>query len=98
MLIASFFGLALLKLGRPAEAVAPLEQVVRQHPELPAARYNLACAYARVGRLSDAWAALEQAVANRPPLAALAAHDPALAALREQADFSNRLQKILAPP
>ncbi len=73
----SALGLALLKTGQYAEAVEQLRDV-----PLPAARYNLACAYARLGRLEDARAALDEAVALEPKFAEWAARDPELAALR----------------
>ncbi|MCG3149071.1 MAG: hypothetical protein PCFJNLEI_02529 [Verrucomicrobiae bacterium] len=76
-------GLGLLKVGKPREAVAPLERAVELRGNLPAARYNLACAYAGTGRLEDAARVLAEAVALEPGLAGLAERDPALARLRE---------------
>jgi tetratricopeptide (TPR) repeat protein len=74
----SLLGLALLKTGAFAEAAEQLKDV-----NLPAARYNLACAYARLGRLEDARSALAGAVALEPKFAELATRDPELASLRE---------------
>lgn len=75
-------GLALLKLNQPAEAAEQLAEVVRRRADMPAARYNLACAYARLGRLEEAREALRLAMEKAPRYADLAARDPDLAALR----------------
>ena len=75
-------GLAALKIGLNSDAVRELETALRLQPDRPAARFNLACAYARLGRIAEATQALQQAVAAKPELAALAAREPALANLR----------------
>lgn len=89
-------GLALLRFGKPAEAVPVLERAVRLGGE-PATRYNLACAYALVGRKEEAFAALEGAVAagfsDRNTLEA----DPDLASLRSEPRFSRILDSLGAP-
>jgi Flp pilus assembly protein TadD len=69
--------LVLLKTGNYAEAADRLRDV-----KLPAARYNLACAYARLGRLDEARTALAEAVALNQQFADFATRDPELAALR----------------
>jgi protein O-mannosyl-transferase len=73
----SALGLIFLKTGHYAEAIGQLRDV-----NLPAARYNLAGAYARLGRLDEARVALAEAVALNPQFAEFAARDPELAALR----------------
>jgi tetratricopeptide (TPR) repeat protein len=77
----SLFGYVLLKTGHSADAAQQCREALRLDASLPAARYNLACAYAQLGRLAEARTALDQAVALNPRLAAVAARDPELAAL-----------------
>ena len=72
------YGLAALKTGQYAAAVRELETTLRLQANLPAAHYNLACAYAHLGRRAEAVRALRQAVAIKPDLAAIAQRDPAL--------------------
>ena len=76
-------GLAALKTGGFTVAVRELEAALQLQSDMPAARYNLACAYAQLGRRMEAVAALRQAIAARPDLAALAQRDPALANLKD---------------
>ena len=75
-------GLAALKTGQYADAARELETALRLQADLPAARFNLACAYARLGRFTEAEQELRQALASKPALAALAAREPALANLK----------------
>lgn len=75
-------GLALLKTRAYDKAAIELETALRLKAKLPAARYNLACAYAQLGRIEDARVALAQAVALDAQFAELAVRDPELAALR----------------
>ena len=75
------YGLAALKTGQYAEAVRELETTLRLQANLPAAHYNLACAYAHLGRRAEAVTALRQAIAAKPDLAAIAQRDPALSNL-----------------
>jgi len=75
------YGLASLKTGRYVDAVRELETTLRLQTNLPAAHYNLACAYAHLGRRAEAVTALRQAIAGKPELAAIAQRDPALSNL-----------------
>lgn len=52
--------------GKPQEAIAALESLTREFPELPEPHNNLAVLYARMGREQDALASLLRAVAARP--------------------------------
>src|SRR5262249_59613623 len=73
-------GHALLHLvGRPAEAVGPLQEAIRLRPDLVAAHGELGTALALLGRTSEAVAAFEEAVRLDPARAggpAGAAADP----------------------
>jgi len=60
-------GHALLHLvGRPAEAVGPLQEAIRLRPDLVAAHGELGTALALLGRTSEAVAAFEEAVRLDP--------------------------------
>jgi tetratricopeptide (TPR) repeat protein len=59
-------GLALVRLGRAAEAIAALEAACRLDPSDPTAPYNLALLYARAGRLADARRFAQRALALDP--------------------------------
>jgi Flp pilus assembly protein TadD len=61
-------GLALLTLGRAAEAIAPLEGAAEGNPD-PAVETNLATALAQAGKEEEALAWLERAVSRTPPFA-----------------------------
>jgi len=52
--------------GHQAEAIAALESLTLEFPELPEPHNNLAVFYARQGRMQDALASLHRAVAARP--------------------------------
>jgi hypothetical protein len=80
-------GTIYLKMHEYNEAVAQLQQAVGGGWTLWAARYNLACAYARTGRLADAYDVLEALVAKQPQYAALAARDGELTALRDDPEY-----------
>ena len=75
-------GLAALKTQQYADAARELEAALSLQTNLAAARFNLACAYARLGRSTDAAQALQQALTAEPELSALAAREPALADLK----------------
>ncbi len=59
-------GLALLSEGRPREAVAEFQAVLRQLPGLPRAAFSLACAWAALGHVERGEAAVRNAVTARP--------------------------------
>ena len=80
-------GLARLQLGRPADAVAPLERAVALGAE-PGTRYNLACARARTGEIDAALAALAGAIDAGFSDAKLLAEDADLAPLRADPRFA----------
>jgi len=75
-------GLAALKTAQYDDAVREFETALRLKADLPAARFNLACAYARLGRSAEAEQELRQALAAKPALAVQAAREPALANLK----------------
>ena len=75
-------GLAALKTSRYADAARELETALRLQADLPAARFNLACAYARLGRSAEAEQELRQALVAKPSLTELVAREPSLANLK----------------
>jgi Flp pilus assembly protein TadD len=56
----------LLRAGRPADAIAPLNEAALLQPSNPALQHDLGLACLEVGRLPDAIAAFERAVAIDP--------------------------------
>jgi Flp pilus assembly protein TadD len=62
-------GLALVQVGRPAEAIVQYEQALRVKPDFAQAHYGLGVALARVGRLPEAIVQYEQALRIRPDYA-----------------------------
>lgn len=66
--VADHVGLALLQLGRNAEALPWLEQFAARNPDGADSAVNLAVAYTRLDRDDDAIAVLQQAVTRRPQL------------------------------
>ena len=61
-----FYGEALLRMGRAADAAAVLEIAVSADPEHVRTRYNLAKAYRAMSRLADSAAILDALVAEAP--------------------------------
>lgn len=59
-------GVALMDLGRDAEAQDAFLRMTQDFPELPEPYNNLGLLYARAGRLEDARVALETALRNDP--------------------------------
>ena len=66
--VAPLFALAtnLLREGRPADAIAPLQDAARMQPSNPAIQHDLGLACLEVGRVADAIAAFQRAVASNP--------------------------------
>lgn len=62
-------GTAWLDLGKPAEAIAPLEQAAREKPGFPVAYHNLGLAALALGELEQARSYFEQALEIDPQLA-----------------------------
>ncbi|HEX5229077.1 MAG TPA: sulfotransferase [Bryobacteraceae bacterium] len=56
----------LLRAGRPAEAIAPLQEAALLEPSNSILQHDLGLACLEVGRLPDAIAAFERAIANNP--------------------------------
>src|SRR5215472_5133560 len=55
-----------LRVGRPADAIAPLRDAARLEPFNPIVQHDLGLACLEVGHVSDAIAALQWAVASNP--------------------------------
>jgi tetratricopeptide (TPR) repeat protein len=55
-----------LRAGRPADAIAPLQDAALLQPSNPIIQHDLGLACLEVGRVPDAIAALQRAVANNP--------------------------------
>ncbi len=56
----------LLKAGRPADAVVPLQEAAQLQPSNPIIQHDLGLAYLEVGRVPEAVAAFQRAVAGNP--------------------------------
>jgi tetratricopeptide (TPR) repeat protein len=74
-------GLVYLRTGHNAQAVQVLTPLVQTNLWLPAARYNLACAYGRLGSNDMAAALLNELVTREPRFAEYARRDRDLAPL-----------------
>jgi protein O-mannosyl-transferase len=88
-------GAIYLKTHQYDQAVEQLRQAVAGDRTLWAARYNLACAYARLGQLPDAYKLLQEVIEAQPEYASLAARDGELKALREDAKYGERFQALV---
>ena len=69
------------------EAIAILEEALRERPGHPATLYNLACVEARAGRAPGALVHLQEAVQREPSYAELARKDSDFAAIRDEPAF-----------
>lgn len=88
-------GVVYLKTHDYNQAVEQLRQAVVADGTLWAARYNLACAYARLGRFAYAYEALQDLLASQPQFAQLAGRDPELSGLRSDLAYGKRLQELI---
>jgi len=76
-------------------AVEQLRQAIAADGTLWAARYNLACSYARLGRLAEAYDELQAVIVAEPVYAMLAAHDSELAPLRDSPAYGGRFIALI---
>jgi tetratricopeptide (TPR) repeat protein len=76
-------------------AVEQLRQAVNADGTLWAARYNLACSYARLGRLPEAYDELQAVIVAQPAYATLAARDSELGSLRDNPTYGARLLALI---
>jgi tetratricopeptide (TPR) repeat protein len=83
----SFSALPALKAGRYDEAIAMLEEGLRERPGHAALLYNLACAESRGGRAQDALEHLRRAIEGDAKLAAVAQTDPDFDSIRAAPGF-----------
>ncbi len=88
-------GLIDLKMHDYDAAIGQLQQAVAGDGALWAARYNLACAYARTGRLAEAYDVLQALLAKQPQYASLAARDGELTALREDPEYGAKIAALI---
>jgi tetratricopeptide (TPR) repeat protein len=88
-------GTIYLKMREYDEAVEQLQEAVGADATLWAARYNLACAYARMGRLAQAYDVLKALLAIQPGYAPLAARDGELTALKEDPQYRTRFAALI---
>ncbi len=89
-------GGALIRRGKPAEAVAPLQRAIALSPEDDSIRQALAEAYRRTGRFADALRALEPAIAADRSSALLTAAAWLLATAPDDALRDGRQARTLA--
>lgn len=82
-----FVALPALRAGRWDEAIALLEDALREHPGNASTLYNLACAESRAGRKEAALTHLGEAVRAKPEYAETAQRDPDLDAIRGEPGF-----------
>jgi len=76
-------------------AVEQLQQAVKADGTLWAARYNLACSYARLGRLPEAYDELHGVIVAQPEYATLAGRDNELKSLRDDPAYGARLKALI---
>jgi hypothetical protein len=76
-------------------AVEQIQQAVKADGTLWAARYNLACSYARLGRPVEAYDELRAVIVAQPEYATLAARDSELSSLRDDPSYKARLNALI---
>jgi tetratricopeptide (TPR) repeat protein len=82
-----FAAMPALRAGRWDEAIALLEDGLREDPGNASTLYNLACAESQAGHADAALAHLADAVSARPAYAEKARHDPDFDAIRDLPGF-----------
>jgi tetratricopeptide (TPR) repeat protein len=82
-----FAAIPALKAERWEEAIAMIEQGLRDRPGHPALLYNLACAESRGGRPLEALTHLQQAIGGEPKYLAAARTDPDFDPIRREPGF-----------
>jgi len=88
-------GTIYLKTHSYSQAVDQLQQAITANATLWAARYNLACAYARLGRLAESYGVLQEVLVSQPEYGSLAARDGELAALRDNPEYATRFNALV---
>ena len=83
----NFSAMPLLRAGRWEEAIAELEDGLREYPENASILYNLACAEAQAGLPLDALTHLQEAVRRNPKYAENARADSDLDPIRREPGF-----------
>jgi tetratricopeptide (TPR) repeat protein len=91
----STLGVIYLKMGDYDRAVEELQRAIAADGTLWAARYNLACAYARMGRIAEAYDVLRALLATQPQYAQLAVRDGELRALRDDPEYQARFAGLM---
>jgi hypothetical protein len=76
-------------------AIEQLQQAIAADGTLWAARYNLACTYARLGRLAEAYDELHAVIAAQPEYATLATRDGELSSLRDNPVYEGRFIALI---
>lgn len=76
-------------------AIEQLRQAIQADGTLWAARYNLACSYARLGRPAEAYDELRTVIVAQPEYASLAMRDGELGSLRDDPSYGARLAALI---
>ena len=93
--VCGLLGLVYLKTQQYGGAIQVLQPLVQADVWLPAARYNLACAYARLGSNDAAIATLCELLPREPRFVGMAQRDPELAGIRLDPRFAAAIPKPL---